>query len=295
MLRFGPPLAALAVVLVGGCEFFSPPEPTPADDTVLTCGETLVVDDVVRLSTGWEIDAATGTGLEVSTAFDDPSDSIRLVYEDDSGIERATGFTDPTTGERLFTGFMLSGRRAFVEFLWGSSAPSGSLTLTCTTPGENCGNLADDDGDGAIDCADSHCARDADCLEGQRDFDLSALGCTDGWEPLEVPELRSFSSQRTIYRLEDDEGDFREEFWGGAETSIVSAVLDRFVQVRSQSGGLACLGTDVTTHIACIGDWARLGGDAVFVVADADLPVHLEPAGAAWTDLEVRVDCGSDD
>ncbi len=282
-------LLIASLTLLSGCEFFTPPEP---DDGVLTCGETLAVEDIAAFG-GYAIDVAGGTSIEVTWDMDDPDDSMRLQFEDASGLTRSTVIVDSVTGRRLLSGFVASGRQAAVEFLFESDSPSGTVTLTCLSPGEDCGNLADDDGDGAIDCADAHCARDTGCAEGQRDFDVETVDCTDGWEPLEVPELRNFSSQRTVYRVATADGDIREEFWGGGETVIISSVRDRFVQLRSASGGLACLAQDQETHLVCAdGDWARLSADEVFVVADADLPVHIEPLGLGWTDLEVRVDCG---
>jgi hypothetical protein len=252
-----------------------------------------VVDDFAGIS-DWEIEVSAGTSIEITTEFGDERDSARLVYEDDEGLRRATGFNDPISGRRLITGFVNAGDSLFVEFLFASGAPSGSLTMACISPGEHCGDLTDNDGDGAIDCADTHCARDPDCIDSQRDFDASALACTDEWELLEVGELDRISRQRTIYRLLDTDGDPVEEFWGGAETTIISLPRDRTVVIRSTNGGLACLGSDLGTHIFC-DDAVRLGPDVTYFVLDIDLPVHLEPLGSAWTDLEVRVDCGTDD
>ncbi len=283
-------LAPLA--LLAGCDFFTPPEP---DDGVLTCGETLVVEEFEFLER-YPIEVAAGTSIEVGWDLADPADTLRLEMQDAAGITRSTPVTDPISGRVVLSGFVSAGRQASIDFLFSSSSPSGTVTLTCLSPGEDCGNLADDDGDGLIDCADIHCARDAGCVDGQRDFDIETVNCTDGWEPLEVPELRNFSSQRTIYRLLDADGDAREEFWGGGETTVISSVRDRFLQIRSASGGLVCLAQDQITHLVCFdGDWARLDDGEPFVVADADLPVHIEPLGAAWTDLEVRVDCGNEE
>jgi hypothetical protein len=281
----------LAPLLLAGCDFFTPPIP---DDEVLTCGEILEVAEIAPLG-GYPIEVAANTSIEVTWDLN-AGDSVRLQFEDASGLTRATAVTDPVAGRAVLTGFVASGRQASVDFLFESAAPSGTITLMCVTPGEDCGNLVDDDGDGAIDCSDVNCARDTGCVEGQADFDIHALACTDGWEPLDVEELRSFSSQRTIYRLVEANGDIREEFWGGGEAVIRSSVRDRFVQLRSATGGLACIGQDQETHLVCTdGMWGRLSADEPFVVADSDLPLYVEPLGNRFTDLEVRVDCGTEE
>ena len=181
-------------LLLSGCEFFiTPPEPPPdpATDGVLACGEVMNVDG---LPPGAQIplEVATYDSVQVLIDLDDPQQIGRLRNESETSLQRALPVWDPVLGRTSIPGYRGSGEDLLLELIGATEEVpfSGFVSLECSSPGEVCFNLSDDDGDGAVDCADIHCARDPRCVEDQHDLDERVLACGTDFETLTPADAR---------------------------------------------------------------------------------------------------------
>jgi len=285
-------LAAFAcMALLGGCEFFIPPPeepPDPATDGLLSCGETMSVDG---LPAGSEIplDLPLYSSVLVLMDFTDSQQIGRLRIESETTLQRALAVWDPVQQRTVIPGYRGSDEELRLELLGADPETgfSGSVSAECSDPGEVCFNLTDDDGDGAIDCADLHCARDVRCVEDQHDLDELVLSCGTDFEDLEPPELRSFDDPRTLYTTPGGE---RQEFWGGAELLLGAATGSGTVEVLFGEAGMACIGSAQDELVPCSAALDVTAGETRSFPT-VDLPVRLEPLASAWLSLEARLVC----
>ncbi|MEE2830703.1 MAG: hypothetical protein VX498_16065 [Myxococcota bacterium] len=283
-------------LLYSGCGFFFPgpiPEPPPEPGTTMTCGETR---DVTGLSGADALPLSIDlqTNFELLPDFDDPQLGMRLTVETDSSLDRSLELWDPSRDLRLIPGNQTTQADLRVELLGTSSLFSGSISLDCSQPAENCFNLTDDDGDGEVDCADIHCAWAPSCVEDQEDLEVLDLTCTE--EAVEVvPTLTATDSQRTLYRTHpagfDQPG---LEFWGGAELVIRSVAAEMTnIEITMGSPGLLCVGeadAPLDAEVIECEDWNWF--EAGVVSADpTERPIFLEPLGNQWESLSISVDC----
>jgi hypothetical protein len=299
----GTAVAAAALAL-SGCPFFFPPEPEPPDpstDGILACGESMDLGDsfggdAVPLDVG----GSGARSLLLVLDWDEPERmGARLRIEDGSGVERFLELWDGPTHRRVIPAFFPSGAEADLELIVdGGGATAGTATLSCSEgPAEQCGNLADDDGDGALDCADLHCARDAGCAEEQEDLETIELSCAaDGsdWTEIEPPVLGTLDDQRTLYSsYPGGEGEPAQEFRGGAEIVLAEWEASGTVHVEADEAGMLCAGLDAELTVFCE-ETATLGPDSAASVAVSEgdgRRVWLEPDAMAWVGIRARLDC----
>jgi len=286
-------ISALAAALaLCGCEFFStPPEspPDPATDGILACGEDMSVDDLPPGS-NIPLDVPIRTSVQVFVELDGPNTLGRLVTENDTSLGRVLPVWAPLLEQEILPGYRDTDNELRLELV-GAGADElffGNVFLECSSPGEVCFNLGDDDGDGAVDCADLHCARDPRCVGDQFDLDVRTLSCSADFQTLEPPELGPIDDQRTLYRRPG--GQF-EEFWGGAELMLGPVTTSGTVEVTFGEAGMVCVGgVDETTVIAC-GAALDVAAGETRTFPTSDLPLRLEPLAAAWSSLEARLVC----
>lgn len=286
----GRVLLTISMCLLCGCDFFltpPEPEPDPATDGILSCGELMSVDGLEAGST-IPIDVPQGTSVTVQVDLTDPVQIGRLRTESDSRLFRALPVWDPLLEQAIIPGFRGTGEQLTLELLGAdSNGFSGSVSLQCTSPGEICFNLSDDDADSLVDCADIHCARDTNCSDDQHDLDERVLSCSDQLEQLDPPELRTFDDQRTLYTGPDSEWP---EFWGGAELMLGASLTAGTIEISFAEEGMVCVGGTVDQITTCE-TMIEVGSGETHSFASEDLPLRLEPLGPAWIDLQARLVC----
>lgn len=289
------PLALLFAVAapLAGCDFFATPPPDPAEDGLLSCDEDQPLG-ALSSSDSLRVDVDGSVGVRITTAFGDP-DLAAVLRIDGSDVGEHLGeFWDPVAGETVLTGSFEPGLSGQIELYAPSGgAMSGSLRMECGDP-EVCWNLADDDGDGLVDCADPLCARVSDCEGAQEPLETETLSCNAGFQEIDVPVLRAIDDQRTLYETSPLGEGVQPvlSFWGGAEVMIPSLPAQAAqATVRVGGAGMLCVGTPVGIAVSC---------ERVELLADGDEAsfgpgevVWLEPEGPAWESLTVQVDCGS--
>jgi len=289
---FSSGLAAIACgALLAGCEFFiTPPEepPDPATDGILSCGELMSVDGLPAGS-GIPLDVPLYNSVQVLMDFTDSDQIGRLRTESETTLQRALAVWDPVLQRTVIPGYRGSGEELRLELLGADPEEgfSGSVSLECSSPGEVCFNLTDDDDNGAVDCADLHCARDVRCVEDQHDLDERVLSCGTDFEDLEPPELRNFDDQRTLYTTPGGE---RQEFWGGAELLLAAATGSGTVEVTFGEAGMACIGSAQDEVVPCSAALAVAPGETRSFPT-VDLPIRLEPLAGTWLSLAARLVC----
>jgi hypothetical protein len=289
---------ALLAVLLPGCDFFfgqQPDDDDPPPPASLECGGSF---DVTNMASGElvPVTASSGTSIRISTHFASGFEDSAgiLVFDDGTYANNHGEFWDPTTGERVLTGSRRHDETAAVRlFVPGGGTTAGSLQMTCSSPGEECNNLWDDDGDELQDCADPDCARYDDCAGDQEDLEDVSFLCTgDESGELAVPLLDQFSDQRTLY-LSRPGGEDQPavEFWGGAELAILGGADDLIgVEVGFGSAGFVCSGIALSDAVECTQSWRVEAGETINFPAN-QLPLWLEPLDTAWTSLTATVDC----
>jgi len=264
------------------------PPPDPATDGILACGEVMNIDD---LPPGSEIPLEVDTydSVLVLIDFDDPRHTARLRNESETSLQRALAVWDPVLGRATIPGYRGSGEELRLELI-GATADrpfSGSVSLECSSPGEVCFNLSDDDGDGAVDCADIHCARDPRCVEDQHDLDERVLSCGTDFALLNPPELRTFDDQRTLYT---QPGGAFTEFWGGAELLLGATTGAGTIEVIFAEPGMLCFGSAEDQVVPCDTLLEVFAGET-HSFPSGDLPVRLEPLAQSWLSLQARLVC----
>ncbi len=283
-------LTLLGLATLCGCEFFitpPEPEPDPATDGILACGEQMSVDGL-EAGTTIPVDVPQGTSVEVLMGFGDPGQIGRLRVDSDTSLSRALPVWDPVLERAVIPGYRGTGEDLTLELLGaGSDGFSGSVSLQCTSPGEICFNLSDDDGDTLVDCADIHCARDPRCADDQHDLDERVLSCDEQVQQLDPPELRSFDDQRTLYIR--PETDFP-EFWGGAELTLGATLGSGTVEVTFGEAGMVCVGEATEDTVVCDVALDVSSGETRSFPTE-DLPLRIEPLGPGWIDLRARLVC----
>jgi len=279
---------------MAGCAFFLPePEPPPdlSLDGILSCGEQM---PLVNWSPGTELDLDVGTftSVEVLADFDEGGPALRLVATSDTALRRAVELWDPLLDRRTLPGFRGSSEDLSLERIGGEEDSEGNLSLECSSPGEMCFNVQDDDGDGAIDCADLHCARDSNCIEDQEDLTERLVTCSDDYVAMDIPGIDRLDSQRTLYRTTEGTPEHpADEFRGGAEIVILEAPGATAVSFRFGSSGLLCAEATLgDTFVDCPSP-VRVQAEDVYEVPVDALPVYLEPDGDRWVSVEARGDC----
>jgi len=283
-------LALLGLSTLGACEFFMTlpePEPDPATDGILACGEQMSVDGLEAGAT-IPVDVPQGTSVEVLMSFNEPTQLGRLRTDSDTSLSRALPVWDPALERAIIPGYRGTGEELTLELLGADSDGfSGTVSLQCTSPGEVCFNLSDDDGDALVDCADIHCARDPRCADDQHDLEELVLSCSEESQQLEPPELRSFDDQRTLYM--QPENSFP-EFWGGAELTLGAALGPGTVEVTFGEAGMACVGEAADDVVICDVALDVSSGETISFPTE-DLPLRLEPLGPGWIDLRAQLVC----
>jgi hypothetical protein len=293
MNRLPPLPLCVALLALSGCDFFVPPPPDPAEDGLLSCGETQPLGALTSADS-LRVDVGPGVGVRIVTDFDDEGLAAVLRVDGPDVAARIGEFWDPVAEETVLTGSVEDGQVARVElFRPGGGFMNGALRMTCADA-ELCWNLADDDGDGAVDCADPLCARVPDCEEAQTPLETELPLCGATFVPVEPPVLRAIDDQQTLYDTSPLGDDVQPtvSFWGGAELQIPSlpgAAVSATVRVGGS--GMLCVGQVEGVSVSC---------DRVQVLADGDEATFmagevawLEPAGPTWDSLAVRVDCGA--
>jgi hypothetical protein len=280
-----------ATLVLCGCEFFivSPePPPDPATDGILACGEVMSVDGLPPGAT-IPLDVPIRTSVQVFLELQGAGSGGRLLIESDTSLERVLPVWDPVLGQAVLPAYRDTDEDLQLELIGATDgAFAGDVVLQCSSPGEVCFNLSDDDGDGAVDCADLHCARDPRCVEDQFDLDVRTLGCSADSETLEPPELGPIDDQRTLYRRP---GSSVEEFWGGAELMLGPVTTSGTVEITFGEAGMVCVGgIDEVTVISCAAVLAIAAGETR-TFPTSDLPLRLEPLAATWSSLQARLVC----
>jgi hypothetical protein len=286
------PLVLLIFATVG-CEFWNPPDPPDLhnEDGVLRCGD---VEILTGYSSGQtlDVDIATGIGVELRLDLSDPSHSARLAVLSGGGLDRLLEIWDSVTGERLISGTRSIGEDLTLELIaTNAQLLSGTVSVTCQSTGEVCFNLGDDDGDGAVDCADISCARSPGCVNGQEDLETVVLECSDTLQPLTPPVLSAISDQRTLYATSPggDAGP-AQEFWGGAEIAIYEAEAAGTIEIQTETDALVCAGLYDPQVVLCPTPIRLAAGESTLLSTD-DLPLWLEPVGPRFEAISVRLDC----
>ncbi|MBN95283.1 MAG: hypothetical protein CL928_14650 [Deltaproteobacteria bacterium] len=239
-----------------------------------------------------ELDVGIFTSVEVVADFDEGGPALRLVATSDTALRRGVEIWDPVRARRTLPGFRGSSEDLSLERIGGDEVSEGTLTLECSEPGEMCFNVQDDDGDGAIDCADLHCARDTNCIDDQDDLAERVITCSEDYAPLDVPELDRLDSQRTLYATTEGTVEHpADEFRGGAEIVLLEAPGAASLSLRFGSAGLVCAAaTPGETSVHCQDTRRVQAGDVYETSVDA-LPIYLEPDDARWLGIEARGDC----
>ncbi len=275
---------------LSGCDFFlapPEPEPDPATDGILSCGEQMSVDGL-EAGSMIPVDAPQGASVEVFVELTDPIQLGRLRFESETSLYRSLPVWDPVLEHSVIPGFRGTGEELTLELIGADSEGfRGSVSLQCTSPGEVCFNLSDDDEDGLMDCSDIHCARDPGCSDDQDDLDERVLSCSDQPQQLEPPELRSFDDQRTLYLRPEASAP---EFWGGAELMLAATLESGTVELTFGEAGMVCVGGVPDQSVACdLAIDVTSGETRAFPTED--LPLRIEPLGPNWIDLRAQLVC----
>lgn len=194
--------------------------------------------------------------------------------------------------------------------IWNGSA--------CVAPPEDCGNVIDDDGDGATDCADSNCLLDSRCLgeiscnDGADNDSDGATDCADSecagnLECLDEADLESWYDGGCYNKMDDDgdvgidcnDRDCDGEYYPSefpAEHSWVDRTCDypygtKYDGVLKKNAALLCVdGKDNDDN----GDT-----DCADAACKAALPIEcneeLECADGIDNDADGFIDCYDDD
>ncbi len=283
-------LILLSTLCLSGCQFFitpPQPEPDPATDGVLSCGEMMSVDGV-EPGSSVPLDLPVGSSLEVLLEFDEPNQLARLRTESESTLERALPVFDPVQGIEIIPGFRAQGESLDLELLGaGEAGFLGSISMRCFNPGEICFNLSDDDNDGLIDCADIHCAREPRCADDQNNLEEIQLDCSETPQQLEPATLRSFDDQRTLYL---QEGRTSHEFWGGAELVLEQPLQPGTIELSFGEAGMACSGSPEGQSISC-SLYTEIEAGEVYSFTSDQLPLYLEPLAPSWIDIRAQLVC----
>ena len=287
----------LFVLPLLGCEFWITPDPEPLDpnqDALVECGDDEIVDGYPAGS-GLRVEAARGVGVELLTDFDNEFDGARLAIQSGSQLRRVLEIWDPARDRRVIPATIASGDDLVLELIQPEGGPAaGVVSMRCADPGEVCFNLADDDGDGLVDCADVACARDPGCLDDQEDLEQVPLSCSDGVAPLDLPVLAAIDDQRTVYATSPGGGDQPpQEFWGGAEIVLQADGQEGTLTLQFDSAGLVCEGQPSPEVVLCVDPVRVEAGDELTIEFGAR-DVWLEPLGASWTGVRAGLDCGDD-
>jgi hypothetical protein len=292
-------LLTLLALSVGGCGFFLPPDepPTPPTGTeTMTCGETRSVDGLSG-SDSIPLDVPLLSNFEVLADFEPVDLGMRVSRVTDSAIERSLELWDPYRNQRLISGTHDVQAELTLELLGTSSLFSGSVTLNCDQPSENCFNLVDDDGDGFIDCSDLNCSQSPGCQSDQADFEAVDLTCSD--ELLELStSLGSTDDQRTLYRTHPG-GSTQPglEFWGGAEVVVRSGEAEMTnITLTLNNPAMVCAGLDdepADAEVINCAAWERVESGETLTVDPTELPVFIEPLDDGLDNLLLEVECAA--
>ncbi len=284
-------LALLFVLPLGGCDFFTTPPPDPSEDGLLSCDEDQPLDALTSADE-LDLDAGDGVGLRITTAFADVSDAAVLRIFGAGRSDHLGEFHDPVSDTTVLTGTIEVGQSARVElFSPGGGTLGGSLRLACSAP-EICWNLADDDGDGRVDCADPLCARDPDCEDAQEPLETPTVSCSTTFTDIEPPVLRAIDDQQTLYRTSPFGAGVEPTiaFWGGAELVIDSLPPSATgATVRVGGSGLFCAGIVDGAAVSCDRVVELTDGDEVSFTAGE--VAWFEPTEPSWASFAVQVDC----
>ena len=287
-----PPLLLILLPLLAACESEGEPEPLPEEDGIIACGGT---ESLEGLTTGDEIavSAEAGKSLLFEVAVT-PADGhgLRLRAESASGWRRVTEIWTAAADRRLIPATAGAGEELFLEVIVPSEETlAGSVELVCDDVPEVCYDLTDNDGDGAVDCADVACARDQRCGENQEDFQPVELECTDGWVAVDLDVLDRLSDQRALYETRPaGDGAPWQTFWGGGEVVLLAPVEPGSVAARVGGAGMLCLGDVQEAGVVCREVRSLSDGDEVSL-QPGELPAWFEPDGSNWASFDVRLDC----
>lgn len=285
-------LCLFALPAVVGCPSEEEPPLPPEEDGVLACGGTesldgLTTGDSIRVS------AEVGTALlfEVDVGASD-GHGLRLRAESSNEWRRVTEIWDGQGDRRLIPATAEPGEDLFLEVLVPAGATlSGSVVLTCADVPEVCFDLNDNDGNGATDCADLACARDADCAEDQEAFQEVEPECSDDYDDVDLDTLDRLSDQRTLYTTRPaGDGAPWQSFWGGGEVVVLPPTDPGSVAVRVGGAGMLCLGPIDGEAVDCSELQTVSDGDE-FTFQPGELPAYFEPDGPGWDSFEIRLDC----
>jgi hypothetical protein len=222
--------------------------------------------------------------------------SMRLSRNTGSSIERSLLVWDPVSQRALIPGTQDGTDSLQLELLGTSSVFSGTVTVECSQPAELCFDLTDNDGDGAVDCADLNCAWDPSCNESQDVFSEVTVSCDDG-DVLVSTAVGPTDNQHTTYRtISATESALGLEFWGGAELAIVA--VDESVEsltILPGGPGLLCfpdpLGSLSDETISCVSTQETEGAE--LTLTPEQFPVIIEPLGPGWSDLQISPACAA--
>ena len=286
------PLLLIALPLLAACPSEEEEEPRPEEDGVIACGGT---ESLEGLSTGDEVRVSAEPGgamlFEVSVGEAD-GHGLRLRAEAASGWRRVTEIWTAAGDRRLIPATARAGESLFLEVIVpiGESL-TGSVELICDDVPEVCFDLADNDGDGAVDCADIACARDDRCSENQEDFQPIEPECSEDWVEVELDVLDRLSDQRTLYETRPaGEGAPWQSFWGGGEVVILPPLDAGSVSARANGSGMLCLGEVRGEVVVCREVRSVVDGEAISL-QPGELPAWFEPDSSGWAAFDWRLDC----
>ncbi len=286
------PLVLIALPLLFSCTEEEEPEVLPEEDGVIACGGT---ESLEGLTTGDDIrvSAEAGTALLFeATVGDVDGHGLRLRAESASDWRRVTEIWTGAGDRRVIPSRADAGESLFLEVLVPAEETlTGSVTLTCADVPEVCFDLSDNDGNGAVDCADLGCARDEDCAEDQEDFQPVELECSDDFVALDLDTLDRLSDQRTLYETRPaGDGAPWQSFWGGGEVVLLPPLDPGSVAVRVGGSGMLCLGAVGPDGVICRETRALADGDELSL-QPGELPAWFEPDAVGWTSFDVLLDC----
>jgi hypothetical protein len=285
----------LFLLLLPACEGETEEEVPPEEDGVIACGGT---ESLEGLTTGDTINVSAEPGgsmvFDVAVGEAD-GHGLRLRAEASGSWRRVTEIWTPEGDRRVIPATAGAGESLSLEVIVPPDETlTGVVTLACADVPEVCFDLADNDGNGAVDCADLGCARDEDCAEDQEDFQIVEPECSDDFVEVEVDELDRLSDQRTLYETRPaGDGAPWQEFRGGGEIVLMPPLDPGSVTVEVGGTGVLCLGAADATGVVCRDLQTLADGDLVSL-QPGELPGWFEPDTPNWTSFAVRVDCGTD-
>lgn len=276
----------LTALLLAGCD--------PLElDGKLSCDEDQPLEYVESVDQ-LVIDADTPTGLMITATLDAPDQGVVLGIESGGVRDNVGMLWDPVSRQSVLGGSLSSGEVGIVEvFRPGGGPLEGNLHLDCVAQ-EVCNNLADDDGNGLVDCADPQCARTDACELSQEALEVVTPACSDDFEALDVPVLRVIDEQFQLYDT-SVQSDARAPIalYGGAEILVAGLPPTGTAgTLRFGSAGIACLG-DVDPDLRAVVCASVVEVAAGDTLPYGDEPVWLEPEDASWVSVEAQVTCGA--